>query len=346
MEKAKSLYHKIGFPRLIISLTLIAFTILAVFVGIDMPSLFSDMLNRFGMNAILVLAMVPTIRAGMGVNLNLALGIILGLIGALVSMELGLTGWAGISVALVVAVPLAIFTGYLYGILLNRVKGQEMTVGNYFGFSIVSLMCIFWLVLPFKNPQLIWAMGGTGLRVTLTMDDSFGNILTNFLSFNIGGVKIPTGLLLFFALCAFLVFLYSNTKTGAAMRVVGDSEAYAYSNGLNVNQYRILGVTISNVLAAIGIIIYSQTFGLLQLYTAPLYMAMPAAAAILIGGASLQRAKISHVIIGTFLFQGLLVVALPVINEISEGSMAEILRITISNGIILYALTRDVGDSQ
>ena len=346
MENVKKIYHNIGFPRLIIGLTLIAFSILAVVVGIDMPSLFSDMLNRFGMNAILVLAMVPTIQAGMGVNLNLALGIILGLIGALVSMELGLTGWAGISVALAVAIPLAIFTGYLYGVLLNHVKGQEMTVGNYFGFSIVSLMCIFWLVLPFKNPQLIWAMGGSGLRVTLTMDDSFGSILTNFLSFNIAGVKIPTGLLLFFALCAFLVYLYSNTKTGAAMRVVGESEAYAISNGLNVNQYRILGVVISNVLAAVGIIIYSQTFGLLQLYTAPLYMAMPAAAAILIGGASLKKAKISHVIIGTFLFQGLLVVALPVINEISEGSMAEILRITISNGIILYALTRDVGDSQ
>jgi len=101
-----------------------------------------------------------------------------------------------------------------------------------------------------------------------------------------------------------------------------------------------LGVVISTVLAAVGIIIYSQAFGFLQLYTAPLYVAMPAAASILIGGASLKKATISHVIIGTFLFQSLLVVALPVINVVSDGSMAEIIRITVSNGIILYALTR------
>jgi simple sugar transport system permease protein len=69
-------------------------------------------------------------------------------------------------------------------------------------------------------------------------------------------------------------------------------------------------------------------------------MALPAAASILIGGATLKEAKIIHVIIGTFLFQSLLVVALPVINIISDGQMAEIIRIIISNGIILYALTR------
>ncbi|HAE91329.1 MAG TPA: ABC transporter, partial [Tissierella sp.] len=93
------------------------------------------------------------------------------------------------------------------------------------------------------------------------------------------------------------------------------------------------------------VIVYSQSFGFLQLYNSPLYVALPAAASILIGGATLQKAKIIHVVIGTFLFQGLLVVALPVINILSEGSMAEIIRIIISNGIILYALTRKAGDA-
>ncbi len=74
-------------------------------------------------------------------------------------------------------------------------------------------------------------------------------------------------------------------------------------------------------------------------------MALYDPASILIGGASLRKAKIIHVIIGTFLFQGLLGVALPVINILSEGSMAEIIRIVISNGIILYALTRKEGEA-
>lgn len=344
VDKLKSLYQRIGFPRFIISVFLIMFLIASVALGLSLPVMFTDMLNRFGMNAILVLAMVPTIQAGTGVNLNLALGVIFGLIGALVSMEMNLTGWNSLLVAFSVAIPLAIIAGYLYGLLINRIKGQEMTVGNYFGFSIVSLMCIFWLIAPFKNESLVWAMGGTGLRVTLSLEDSFGSVLNNFLSFQVGGVTIPTGLLLFFALCAGLVYLFTNTKTGTAMRVSGASEKFALSNGLHVNRYRILGMIISTVLAAVGIIVYSQSFGFLQLYNAPLFVAMPAAASILIGGATLLKARISHVIIGTFLFQGLLVVALPVINVVSEGSMAEIIRIVISNGIILYALTRKSGD--
>ena len=345
MEIVKNIYRKIGFPRLIITVFLIMFLIVAVGLGLSLPDLLTDMINRFGMNAILVLAMVPTVQAGVGINLNLALGVIFGLIGALVSLELGLTGWNSLLIALAISIPLAIIAGYLYGLLLNRIKGQEMTVGNYFGFSLVSVMCIFWLVAPFKNESLVWAMGGKGLRVTLSLEDSLGGLLNNFLAFKVGGVSIPTGLLLFFALCAGLVYLFTNTKTGTALRVSGSGEKFAVSNGLDVDRYRILSVIISTVLAAVGIIIYSQAFGFLQLYNAPLYVSMPAAASILIGGATLKKASISNVIIGTFLFQGLLVVALPVINLVSEGSMAEIIRITISNGIILYALTRKAGDA-
>src|SRR5690625_173381 len=136
MDMIKDFYQRIGFPRLIITVFLIFFLVSALALGLSLPDLFSDMINRFGMNAILVLAMVPSIQAGTGINLNLALGVIFGLIGALVSMEMDLVGWNSLIVALAVAIPLAIVAGYLYGLLINRIKGQEMTVGNYFGFSI------------------------------------------------------------------------------------------------------------------------------------------------------------------------------------------------------------------
>jgi len=74
-------------------------------------------------------------------------------------------------------------------------------------------------------------------------------------------------------------------------------------------------------------------------------MSFAAAAGVLIGGASISRAKISHVIIGTFLFQGLLVLGLPVANKLlPEGNLSEVMRIIVSNGIILYALTKSQGD--
>lgn len=344
----KTIYKKIGFPRLIITAFLIILLGISTYIGISQKEIWGGILTRFGMNAILVLAMVPSIQSGIGINFNLALGVIFGLIGALVSIELGLTGWASFALALAIAIPLAAGAGYLYGLMLNRIKGQEMTVGTYVGFSIISFMCIFWLVAPFKSPELIWAMGGSGLRVTLSMESSMGGLLDNFLnpSWLPSWMQvIPIGLILFFALLAFIVWIFFRTKGGTAMKVAGSSEAFALSNGVNVDRQRIKGIIMSTVLAAIGIIVYSQSFGFIQLYNAPLYVAMPAAASILIGGATLQRAKILHVIIGTFLFQGLLVVALPVVNILSDGSMAEIIRIIMSNGIIIYALTRKAGDA-
>ena len=126
----KTIYKKIGFPRLIISLFLVVLLIAATMLGISQNSIWGGIFTRFGMNAILVLAMVPSIQSGIGINFNLPMGVVFGLIGALVSIELGLAGWASFGVALAVAIPLAAVAGYFYGLLLNRVKGQEMTVGT------------------------------------------------------------------------------------------------------------------------------------------------------------------------------------------------------------------------
>ena len=44
----------------------------------------------------------------------------------------------------------------------------------------------------------------------------------------------------------------------------------------------------------------------MQLYNGPMMMGFNSVAAVLIGGASPKRARISNVLIGTFLFQGIL----------------------------------------
>ncbi len=153
----KDFINKIGFPRFIIALFLIGLIILAVNLNIPLSGIITDILIRFGMNAILVLAMVPAVQSGIGLNFNLPLGIVFGLIGALVSIEFQLTGFKGLLVSMAIAIPLAAVFGYFYGRMLNKIKGQEMTVGTYIGFSVVSLMCIFWLLAPFKSPELVWA---------------------------------------------------------------------------------------------------------------------------------------------------------------------------------------------
>lgn len=342
-ERLLNIYHAFGLPRLIIGLFLLFLLIVALCTDLSVPGLLSDSLVRIGQNAIFVLAMVPSIQAGTGLNFGLPAGIVCGMVGTLIAMELSLLNWGGFVVALAVTVPLAVMVGFLYALLLNRVVGQEMMVGTYVGFSVVAGMCIFWLLAPFKNPAMIWAIGGSGLRTTLTLSDHFAHVLNHFLAFEILGVTVPTGLLLFVALVSFLVWLLFQTKTGAAIEVVGRNPRFALASGLKLNHYRTLGTIFSTVLAGIGYVVYAQSFGFVQLYVAPLMMAFPAVAAVLIGGASTEEAKVIHALIGVVLFQTLLTVAMPVTNQVIQGNISEIARMVVSNGMILYALTRVAG---
>ncbi len=341
------LIDKLGIPRVIIGVFFILLCFMTLWYDLSLSTLLSNTIVRMGMNAIMVLAMVPGIQCGISLNLGLPIGLVAGLIGGLLTIELGIPGWGGFLFAIVSGSALAAVCGYLYALMLNRLKGSEMSVTTYVGFSIVSLMCMAWLVLPFKSLKLRWPLG-TGLRNTIGLDGTnFRHILNDFLAFQIGDFTIPTGLLLFMLFSCFVVWMFSRSCTGQAMQAVGNNPRFAESVGINVDKMRIIGTVFSTVLGAVGILVYSQSYGFMQLYTAPRQMGFIAASAILIGGASTSRCKISHVLIGTFLFQGVLTLGMPVANVLVPGStISETLRILISNGIILYALTKSGGESR
>jgi simple sugar transport system permease protein len=124
------------------------------------------------------------------------------------------------------------------------------------------------------------------------------------------------------------------------MTAVGSNPDYARAAGISIDRMRTISVIISTMLGAAGILVYEQSFGFIQLYTAPLTMPLSAVAAILIGGASVNKASMVNVVVGAFLFQGLLTMTPSVINSALQTDMSEVLRIIISNGMILYALTR------
>lgn len=342
----KQTTDKYGFPKVCITLFLLLLIILAFFQKQDVAGMVSDSLIRIGMNGVLVLAMVPSIVSGTGLNFGLSLGIITGLVAGCISIEMNLRGMTAFLWAIILSVPLSVIVGIGYGWLLNRVKGDEMTVGTYLGFSIVSLMSIGWLLIPFKSPEMIWAIGGSGLRTTIALTARYAKVLDDLMALPFFGSKIPTGTLLFFGGCCFLMWLFLKSKTGVAMLAVGDNPRFAIASGINVNRQRMIGTVISTVLGGIGILVYAQSFGFLQLYQAPLMMPFAATAAVLIGGASAKKATISHVISGTILFQALLTISLPVINVLMPvGNLSEVIRIIVSNGVILYALTK-VGGGQ
>lgn len=359
MENAKNFVSKFGLPRIIITGFFIFLVIAAGCFNMNLPQLLGDCVRRWGMYGILALAMVPAVQCGIGLNFGISMGIVGGLLGgicviefrvaqipALVAISPMFAQWVAILLAILIGVVLSVGIGYLYGLLLNQVKGSEMTVTTYVGFSIIAFMNMIWIALPVKNGDLMWPNAGQGVRNTISLEASFSETMNKTLAFSIGSFEVPTGLVLFFLFICLLVWLFMRSKTGMAMSAAGANPVFAKAAGINVNKMRLIGTTLSTVLAAVGIIVYAQGFGFMQLYNGPMMMGFTSVAAILIGGASPRSARISHVLLGTFLFQGIMTLGLPVANQfIPESNLSEVMRLVISNGIILYALAQAKGGS-
>ena len=338
------LTKRFGVPRTIIALFFIYLCLLSELYNISVPMMLGNVLERMTMYGVLVLAMMPGIQCGIGLNMGMTIGCISGLMGIVFSLQFNMTGFAALAFACASGALISLPLGWAYSKLLNRMKGNEMTISTYVGFSFVSLMCIGWMLLPFNNPRIIWLLSGRGLRVTHSLLGSFAHLLDNFLAFKVLGVKVPTGGLLFLGLCCLMMWLFSRSRTGIAMTAVGSNARFAEASGINVNHMRTVGTVLSTVIAAVGIVIYSQAFGYAQLYTAPRQLGFIASSAILIGGATVSKAKVSHVILGVFLFEGVLVFGQQIANSVvAGGGLSEVMRIMISNGIILYALTQSGG---
>lgn len=346
-DKTKAFIANFGLPRLIIFFFVVLLFVASPFVGVKVDSSLTNVFVRFGQNGVMVLALVPMMQTGAGLNFGLPVGIVAGLLGATLAMQLQFTGVFGFFAAVFFSMPFAIMFGWLYGVLLNKVKGEEMTIAMYVGFSIVTFMSILWLILPYTNPTMVWGYTGKGLRTTITLDGYWSNILNNFLAIRIGeNFKFPTGAILLFAFMAFLMRLFMRSKTGTALTAVGSNPVFARAGGVSVDRMRLISVIVSTMYGAIGILMYQQSFGFIQVYQAPIYMAFPAVAAILLGGASVNKANILNVVIGVFLFQSILTMTPSVINSILKTDLSEVIRILVSNGMIIYALTRKTKAAQ
>ena len=142
MNQIKRAVNFLGVSRLVV-IGFLLLLIVSVFpLGINPGMIYSDCLVRIGMNGFLVLAMMVSIVCGAGLNFGLPIGILCGLLGGSIAVQFNWSGLAGFWGACIVSVPFALVAGYFYAVLLNNVKGSEMTVGNYMAFSIVSLMSL------------------------------------------------------------------------------------------------------------------------------------------------------------------------------------------------------------
>jgi len=330
--------NRLTVPQLIIILFLALLVFLAIYAGIPVTGLLSDSMVRLAMNGILVLSLLPMLKAGVGINYGLPVGIEAGLIGMCLAVNYRFSGLGGFCAALLAASLTAIVFGYLYALILNRVRGREEIAGVFIGFSVVMAMNFFWATAPFHNPAMLWPIGGQGMRPTIGLTDYFARILNGMGVLHWGSMIIPLGFLACFILIALLLGYFFRTKTGLALTAVGENEKFCALNGIRINRIRGLAIILSTVLAALGICFYAQSYGFIELYEAPLMMAFPAASAVLLGGSLSGRASIAQAIIGTFLFHTVYVFTGPIANNLLIPEVSEIIRVIIANGIILYAL--------
>ncbi|MDR1703229.1 MAG: ABC transporter permease [Clostridiales bacterium] len=341
MTKVNQFISKVGWSRPILGMFLIVLFIICPLVGIKIDFAITNTIGRFAMYIVLVLSLVPMIQTGCGLNFGIPIGIVCGVFGAVLSVEFRLAGPLGLAVAMLIGAALGVLVGFLYGLILNKVKGDEMIISTYVGMAFIAFMNLFWVkLLPVTNPILVMGYGGQGLRTSVTLEENWAGVLDNFLSFKIGDIiEIPTGLILFGVFCCILMWLFFKTKLGTAMTAVGSNPEYARASGIDINKMRLISVVISTAVAAVGIICYAQSYTFLQMYNASNSFTFVTVAAILIGGAAIKKASITNVLIGAFLFQGIVTIG-PMVVSAQLGDIADVVRLIVSNGTILYALTR------
>ena len=161
----------------------------------------------------------------------------------------------------------------------------------------------------------------------------------NALAVYVGGVKIPVLTLIIIALACLFIVWFRRTKLGQDMRAVGQDMNVARDAGINVDRTRLISIVMSTVFAGFGMIIYLQNMGNFPTYTAHTNVGMFCIAALLVGGASVEKASIGNVFLGVLLFHTMLIVAPAAGTKITGDSMiGEYFRVFVSYAVITVAL--------
>jgi simple sugar transport system permease protein len=310
--------------------------------GFSPSYLLNEIITRLGRNAFLILSLLIPIMAGMGLNFGMTLGAMAGEIALIFVSDWQIWGIPGVVLAMIVSIPFSVLLGWVCGKILNMAKGREMITSYIISFfinGIYQLIVLYLMgsVIPIAHGS-IKLPRGYGIRNTVSLLN-MRQCIDNLLAIRIEGVKIPVLTLLIIALMCILIVWFRRTKLGQDMRAVGQDMQVARDAGINVERTRIISIIISTVLAGFGMILYLQNIGNLSTYSAHSQVGMFCIAALLVGGASVDRASIGNVFLGVTLFHLMFIVAPQAGAKITGDSMiGEYFRVFVSYGVITLAL--------
>lgn len=319
--------------------------------------LIQEIVTRLGRDSFLVLALLLPVMAGMGINFGLALGAFSGQIALIFVTSWQIKGVAGMFLAMLLSIPISTLLGWIAGSVLNRAKGREMITSFVLGFFMTGIyqfvvIVLMGSVIPISDPNNILLLSkGYGIRNAIMLKDisgSFDMFFDNLLGFpiKIGGVHIPLFSFLIIGLLCSLTVWFRKTKLGQEMRAIGQEMGVAATAGINVDKTRIIAIIISTTLAGFGQLISLQNIGTLSTYAGADTMALYAAASLLVGGATVNKAGIPNVFIGTALFH-LMFIVMPLASNnffgsaiIGEYSRTFISYAVVSASLVIHAWNR------
>ena len=306
--------------------------------GFSASYLLNEIVTRMGRNIFLVMGLLIPIMAGMGLNFAMTLGAMGAEIALIFVADWQIWGIPG----LVLAAILSILLGLMCGSILNRAKGREMVTSYFIAYcmtGVYQLVVLYMMgpIIPILHNTLKLPRG-FGIRNTVSLLQMRQSI-DNALAIYVGGVKIPVLTLIIIALACLFIVWFRRTKLGQDMRAVGQDMNVARDAGINVDRTRLISIVMSTVFAGFGMIIYLQNMGNFPTYTAHTNVGMFCIAALLVGGASVEKASIGNVFLGVLLFHTMFIVAPAAGTKITGDSMiGEYFRVFVSYAVITVAL--------
>ena len=319
--------------------------ICAIFIpmaGFTPSYLLNEIITRMGRNLFLVLCLLFPIMAGMGLNFAMTLGAMGAEIAVILVADWQIWGIPGVVLSMILSIPFSAFLGFICGTLQNMAKGREMITSyiiNFFinGWYQLIVLYVMGAVIPIIHASIMLPRG-YGIRNTVSLLN-MRQCLDDLLAIRVGGVKIPVFTFLLVALLCLFIVWFRRTKLGQDMRAVGQDMEVAKAAGINVDRTRIISVVMSTVCAGFGMVIYLQNIGNLPTYTGHAQIGMFCIAALLVGGASVEKAGIGNAFLGVILFHMMFIVAPGAGAFITGDSMVgEYFRVFLSYGVITLAL--------
>ena len=319
--------------------------ICAIFIpmaGFSPSYLLNEIVTRMGRNLFLVLCLLFPIMAGMGLNFAMTLGAMGAEIAVILVADWQIWGIPGVVLAMILSIPFSALLGFICGTLQNMAKGREMITSyiiNFFinGWYQLIVLYVMGAVIPIIHASIMLPRG-YGIRNTVSLLN-MRQCLDDLLAIRVAGVKIPVFTFLLVGLLCLFIIWFRRTKLGQDMRAVGQDMEVAKAAGINVDRTRIISVVMSTVCAGFGMVIYLQNIGNLPTYTGHAQIGMFCIAALLVGGASVEKAGIGNAFLGVILFHMMFIVAPGAGAFITGDSMVgEYFRVFLSYGIITLAL--------